>query len=163
MDIGPGKSEGGGDATAPRSISQTGINLIKEFEGLRLEAYLCAASVWTNGYGSTGPHITPGMKITEQEAEALLIKDLSRFEKAVIELIEVPLTQNEFDACVSFSFNIGTGALADSTFRRRMNAGEDKPTCFREEFCKWVRGSDGPLPGLVRRRKAEIALALQMT
>ena len=69
------------------------------------------------------------------------------------------LTQQEFDAIVSFTFNTGSGALSDSTFRKRINNGENKAQCFREEFPKWVNGSNGPLPGLVRRRDAEVELA----
>ena len=97
--------------------------------------------------------------ITEQDAEELLRKDLMWFEQEVCRLINCPLTQHEFDAIVSFAFNVGSGALSDSTFRRRMNAGENKATCFREEFPKWTRGSTGVLPGLVRRREAEVELA----
>ena len=96
------------------------------------------------------------MTITEAEAEALLVKDLKRFEDAVNRLITVELTQNEFDAIVSFAFNCGNGALEESTFRRRINSGEDKALCFREEFVRWTNGG---LPGLVRRRQAEIDLA----
>ncbi len=99
------------------------------------------------------------MTITEAEAEELLKKDLHGFEEGVLASIVVPLTQHEFDATVSFTYNCGIGALSESTFRKRMNAGEDKPTCFREEFPKWVNGPDGPLPGLVRRREAEVELA----
>ena len=98
--------------------------------------------------------------ITEDRAWQLLVEDLHRFERAVRKCIGVPLTQHEFDAIVSFTFNVGEGALSSSTFRRRINGGEDKATCFREEFPKWVNGSDGPLPGLVRRRDAEVELAL---
>jgi len=96
------------------------------------------------------------MTITEAEAEALLVKDLKRFEDAVNRLITVELTQNEFDAIVSFAFNCGNGALEESTFRRRINSGEDKALCFTEEFPRW---NNGGLPGLVRRRQAEIDLA----
>ena len=113
----------------------------------------------TIGYGHTGPDVRPGMQITEAEAERLLKKDLYRFEMSVITLIKTPLTQQEFDATVSFCYNVGASALEHSTFRRRINAGDDKATCFREEFPKWVNGSDGPLPGLVRRREAEVELA----
>ena len=102
----------------------------------------------------------PDQVITEAEAEELLVKDLKRFEEAVSRLITVSLTQHEFDAIVSFTFNCGEGALQTSTFRKRMNAGEEKPLCFKEEFPKWVNGSNGPLPGLVRRRDAEVELAL---
>ena len=82
------------------------------------------------GYGHTGADVYPGQVITEAEAEALLVKDLKRFEDAVKRLITVPLTQHEFDAIVSFTFNCGEGALQDSTFRRRMNAGEEKTPVF---------------------------------
>ena len=113
----------------------------------------------TIGYGHTGPDVYIGQRITEEEADRILRSDLSRFEKSVNELIEVELTQHEFDATVSFSFNVGSGALSSSTFRGRINSGEDKATCFKEEFPKWVNGPNGPLPGLVRRRDAEVELA----
>ena len=144
----------------PTVTSQAGIDLIKEFEGCVLEAYVDAVGVLTIGYGHTGSDVKPGMTITEAEAEALLKEDLERFEQAVSHLIKVPFNQNEFDATVSFTFNCGAGALDSSTFKRRINAGEHKSTCFREEFPKWVNGSNGPLPGLVRRRDAEVALAV---
>ena len=99
------------------------------------------------------------MVITEQQAETLLREDLKYFEGAVSELIDVSLLQQEFDATVSFTFNCGKGSLQESTFRKRINKGEHKPTCFREEFPKWVNGANGPLPGLVRRREAEVQLA----
>lgn len=156
MDIGPGKPEGGGDA-APKKISTAGVALIKKFEGLRLIPYRCSSNVLSVGYGSTGSHVSTGMTITEEEAEALLVKDLARFERAVVDLIDVPLKQNEFDAIVSFAFNCGIGALKDSTFRKRMNGGENKPTVFRTEFPRWTNKG---LAGLVRRRDAEVALAI---
>ncbi len=81
------------------------------------------------------------------------------FEQEVSKLIVPVLTQQEFDAIVSFTFNTGSGALSDSTFRKRINNGENKAQCFREEFPKWVNGPNGPLPGLVRRRDAEVELA----
>ena len=128
---------------------------------MRTKAYVCPAGVLTIGYGHTGPDVRPGMQITETEAEALLRKDLKRFEDSVKTLISVRLTQHEFDATVSFTFNVGAGSLEHSTFRRRMNAGDSKSLCFQEEFPKWVNGSDGPLPGLVRRREAEVELAVE--
>lgn len=114
----------------------------------------------TIGYGHTGVDVYVGQVITESEAEELLRADLNKFEDAVNELITVSLTEHEFDATVSFAFNVGSGALKDSTFRRRINSGEDKATCFKEEFPRWVNGPSGPLPGLVNRRNAEIELAL---
>ena len=141
-------------------INAAGLQLIKEFEGLRLEAYICPAGVWTIGYGSTGEHVYPGQVITEPEAEELLRKDLWRFEDAVSSRVEVTLTDNEYAALVSFTFNCGCGALQESTLLRRLNAGEPKERVFCEELPKWVRGGGEVLPGLVRRREAEIDLAL---
>ena len=145
-------------STGRQTTSQDGLELIKEFEGCRLEAYVCPSGVWTIGYGHTNG-VKPGDIITKAEAEKLLTEDLKRFEDAVTRLIDVPFTQHEFDATVSFAFNVGAGALEQSTFRRRINKGEDKPLCFKEEFPKWVNGSTGPLAGLVRRRDAEVELA----
>jgi lysozyme len=140
--------------------SPKGVALIKEFEGLRLQSYYCASGVLTIGYGSTGQHVYPGQVISEEVAEDLLRLDLGRFEDGVRELVKVDITTHEFDALVSFSFNTGVAALEHSTLLRRLNAGEDKPTVFKEELPRWVNGSNGPLPGLVRRRQAEIDLAL---
>ena len=123
------------------------------------KAYYCPSGVLTIGYGHTGPDVTKGMQITEAEAERLLKEDLKRFEDAVKMLIRVSLTQHEFDATVSFAFNVGAGALEHSTFRRRMNEGTVSVCVSGEEFPKWVSGSDGPLPGLVRRREAEVKLS----
>ena len=89
----------------------------------------------------------------------MLRDDLERFEKAVITNIDVALDQCEFDALVSFSYNCGAGALQESTLRKRLNRGEDKPTVFSEELRRWVNGPNGPLEGLIRRREAETKLA----
>ena len=112
----------------------------------------------TIGYGHTSG-VFEGQTITEYDAEELLRKDLMWFEQEVSRLINEPLTQNEFDAIVSFTFNVGSGALAESTFRRRMNTGDDKAQCFREEFPRWNQGPNWPLIGLTRRRNAEVELA----
>ena len=141
-------------------INGAGLALIKEFEGLRLDSYICPAGVWTIGYGSTGEHVYPNQHITEPEAEELLRKDLWRFEDCVSCYVNVGLTDNEYAALVSFAFNCGCGALQESTLLRRLNSGEPKARVFSEELPKWVRGGGQVLPGLVRRREAEIALAL---
>lgn len=135
------------------SISKAGLSLIKEFEGCRLTSYTCAAGVLTIGYGSTGPHVTPGKTITQAEADALLLKDVARFEKGVNDLITVPLKQCQFDALVSFAFNCGNGALEESTLRKRLNAGEDPNTVAKQELPRWTNKG---LAGLVRRRTAEV-------
>jgi GH24 family phage-related lysozyme (muramidase) len=142
--------------------SAQGIELIQEFEGLEQTAYPDPGSggdPWTIGYGHTGPDVYPGMWISKLQAKELLAQDLGRFENAVEGLIDVELNQNEFDALVSFAFNVGEGALGDSTLRRRLNAGEDKCPVFQQELPRWVNGANGPMPGLVRRREAEAKLA----
>ena len=146
----------------PTTVSARGIELIKQHEGLMLDAYPdpgTGGDPWTIGYGHTGPDVIQGVEITEEEAEMLLKEDLEYFEKQVCNLINIPLTQEEFDAIVSFTYNVGAGNLKSSTFRRRINAGENKTTCFKEEFPKWIKGGNGPMPGLVKRRQSEIALA----
>lgn len=142
--------------------STQGIELIQEFEGLEQTAYPdpgTGGDPWTIGYGHTGPDVYPGMWISKLQAKELLAQDLGRFENAVEGLIDVELNQNEFDALVSFTFNVGEGALGDSTLRRRLNAGEDKCPVFQQELPRWVNGANGPMPGLVRRREAEAELA----
>jgi len=128
---------------------------------LRLEAYSDPGSggePYTIGYGHTGG-VRPGDRITEAEAEDLLKQDLAKFEQGVERLAVVQLDQGEFDALVSFSFNVGLGALEASTLLRRLNAGEDKCPVFQQELPRWVNGANGPMPGLVRRREAEAKLA----
>ena len=142
------------------SISPVGASLIKSFEGLRLTAYQDSVSVWTIGWGHTGSDVTPYMKITEKEAEDLLMKDLVRFEKGVNDLVKVHINQNEFDALVSFSFNLGVGALAESTLLKKLNAGDPKEE-VADEFLKWVKAGGITLTGLVRRREAERDLFLK--
>lgn len=138
--------------------AQPGVDLIKEFEGFRCDAYLCPAGVWTIGYGHTeGVH--PGDYVSRERGEEMLREDLMYFEAAVSDLITVSLTQNEFDALVSFTYNCGVGALGGSTLRKRLNAGEAKCKVFQEELPKWVKAGSETLPGLVRRREAEVELA----
>jgi len=138
--------------------SETGVNLIKSFEGLRLESYLCPAGVWTVGYGHTGDDVTPEMTITEDRANKMLRRDLVKFEQGVDLLITVPLNQQQFDALVSFAFNCGLGALEESTLRKRLNNKEDPNKVAQEELPKWVKGDGVVLPGLVERRKKEVEL-----
>ena len=138
-------------------ISQRGLDLIKEFEGFRAEAYLCPAGVWTIGYGHTGD-VTPDDSCTMAEAEEMLRKDVERFEAAVDRLVKVPLTEGQFDALVSFAFNLGEGNLMQSTLLKKLNR-EDYAGAA-DEFGKWVKAGNKTLPGLVRRREAERALFL---
>ena len=135
--------------------SEKGLALIRQFEGLRLLAYKCAAGVWTIGYGSTAG-VKPGQSITKERAEELLREDVSRFEAAVSRLVTVPLSQGQFDALVAFAFNCGEGALERSTLLRLLNAGQYAEAAL--QFGRWVKGGGKELPGLVRRRAAERAL-----
>ena len=139
-------------------ISFEGLNLIKNYEGLRLEAYYCPSGILTIGYGHTGSDVWVGMTVTESEAENLLQQDLVKFENAVKNCITVPLNQNQFDALVSFTYNVGIGALQDSTLKKRLNAGEDPNKVAEEELPRWNKGSNGPLLGLIKRREAEVKL-----
>mgnify|MGYP006170814945 CR=1 FL=1 len=136
-----------------RRINDAGLALIKEFEGLKLTSYRCPAGVWTIGWGSTGPHVVPGMTITEEEAETLLRDDLRRFEEGVEMLVEVPLNDNQFSALVSFAFNLGLGALSESTLLRLLNEGDYGSV--PAQLLRWNKVGGKVLAGLTRRRKAE--------
>jgi len=136
--------------------SQSGVNLIKLFEGYSSKAYLCAANVLTIGYGHAGPDVRKGMQIDNQQAEILLRKDLVRFEAAVNELVKVSLNQNQFDALVSFTYNLGVNALKTSTLLKRLNANENPINVAKEELPRWNKVNGKPLEGLTRRRSAEV-------
>ncbi|MGL4999535.1 MAG: lysozyme [Cetobacterium sp.] len=138
--------------------SSVGINLIKKFEGLKLKAYICEGGKKTVGYGTTSG-VTEGMIITEEKAEDLLKKDLVRFETAVKTVVRVKLNQNQFDSLVSFSYNVGTGALQSSTLLKKLNQGDYKGAS--EEFQKWNRAGGKVLNGLIKRREAEKELFLK--
>lgn len=135
--------------------SQQGLDLIKSFEGLRLSAYKCPADVWTIGYGTTAG-VKPGQRITEQQAEELLRKDAAQVEAQVLRTIKVPLTQGQFDALVSFTYNLGAGNLADSTLVRLLNAGDYMGAAA--QFDRWNKAGGKVLKGLVTRRAAERAM-----
>lgn len=135
------------------NISQAGIELIKKFEGCKLEAYLCPAGIPTIGVGHTGKDVRLGMTITEEEADRLLRSDLDRFERAVNQYVGQPITQGQFDALVSFAFNLGSEALRNSTLLRKLNDGDDVGAS--DEFGRWTKAGGRVLPGLVARREAE--------
>jgi lysozyme len=140
--------------------SQVGIDFIKEFEGCELTSYVCSAGKRTIGVGHViRPTDVIPDTITEAEADALLAHDLERFEIAVLQAVEVPMEQNEFDALVSLSFNIGTGAFSNSTLLKMLNGKEAKAR-VSEQFLRWDKVQGKPLAGLTRRRKAERAMFL---
>lgn len=133
--------------------------LIKVSEGLSLVAYLCPAGVLTIGYGHTGKDVVEGMVIDHQEADRLLQVDLEKFEKEVSKLVKVGITQNQFDALISFTYNLGASALKGSTLLKKLNAGEYMAAA--NEFPKWVKAGGKVLPGLVTRRRKERELFLE--
>lgn len=132
-----------------------GINLIKQFESLRCEAYRCPAGIWTIGYGHTAG-VRRGDRIDEQKAEQLLAEDLRQFETVVNQ--ECPgVNQNQFDALVSFVFNIGTGNFLKSTLLKCVKTNPQNVN-IRYEFSRWNKANGTVLSGLIRRRKAEADL-----
>ena len=135
--------------------SPKGIALIKELEGLRLKAYKCPGGVWTIGYGHTAG-VQPGMLITEAQAEQFLKEDLLVFEKAVNTQI-LSINQNQFDALVSFTYNVGTGNFSNSTLLRKVRV-NPQDNSIMDEFLRWVFSKGRVLPGLQRRRLAEMKL-----
>lgn len=138
--------------------SQRGLSLIKSFEGLRLQAYQDAVSVWTIGYGTTRG-VNAGMKISKEQAERMLLNDVQRFEPEVERLVTAPLSQNQWDALVSFTYNLGSANLESSTLLRKLNAGDYAGAA--EQFPRWSKAGGKVLAGLTRRREAERALFLE--
>lgn len=139
---------------ANRRIGQAGLALIKQFEGCRLIAYQCSAGVWTIGYGHTAG-VYKGMKITQAQADEYLKQDVAKFEKYINNPSYVPFTdklnQNQFDALVSFAFNLGQGNVKKLCTGRTMN----QIPAAMQQYCK---AAGKTLPGLQQRRKAEAAL-----
>ena len=135
--------------------SPKGIALIKEFEGLRLKAYKCPGGVWTIGYGHTAG-VQPGMVISEAQAEEYLMADLIASEKYLNDL-RLAINQNQFDALISFIYNVGTGNFSRSTLLRKVRA-NPQDNSIMDEFLRWVYSKGRVLPGLQRRRLAEMKL-----
>ena len=133
-------------------IGLKGLNLIKESEGFEEDAYKCPAGVLTIGYGHTSD-VQEGDVVTLKEAEILLIEDLDWAEGVVNRNVKVELNQNEFDALVSFVFNVGSGNFRSSTLLKRLNNGGYYSV--PRELNRWNKGGGRVLKGLVRRRKAE--------
>lgn len=144
--------------------SEQGIKMIIAFEGIEEKAYKCPSGVWTIGVGHTGEvddrPINAGMHITQEKAMQLLRQDLAHFEEYInAEPYAKKLQQHQFDALVSFVFNIGTAAFHSSTMRRKLCSGADNDS-VAAEFGRWIYGKKGMLPGLVRRRKIEAEMFL---
>ncbi|MBD5258984.1 MAG: lysozyme [Barnesiella sp.] len=140
-------------------LSQKIKSKIKTWEGCRLKAYRCPAGVLTIGYGHTGPDVTEGKIITQSEADRLFDVDIQKFAKSVAPLFAgVPINNNQFDALVSLSYNIGSLKAKAPTLLRKVRANPDDPS-IRDEFMKRVNARQNGvlkrMPGLVKRRAAE--------
>jgi lysozyme len=140
-------------------LSNKGLDLIKQFEGCELKAYICPAGVLTIGYGHTGSDVKQGMVITEAQATTLLRKDVAKCETGVTTLTATgaPINQNQFDALVSFAYNCGINALGSSTLLRKVKAKPSDKT-IALEFARWNKSVGKILPGLTTRRHAESKL-----
>lgn len=128
---------------------------IKQHEGLRLRSYLCPAKVWTIGYGHTGADVVRDMTITHAQAERLFEADLAAFEADLAPRVApLSLSQGQYDALLSFAYNVGIRALLTSTLWRKVKANVNDPT-IADEFKRWVYAGGVKLPGLINRRKGE--------
>ena len=145
------------------NTSSNGTSLIKEFEGFMASAYLCPADVWTIGIGTTvypnGTKVKKGDKCTQEQAMEYLQHDLRSFEKTVNDSVKAPLIQNQFDALVFLSYNIGSTAFKNSTLLKKLNAKDYLGAA--DQFLVWNKGGGKVLKGLVRRREVERALFLK--
>ena len=137
------------------NIGQKGIDLIKHFEGCELNAYKCPAGVWTIGYGHI-KGVSEGMSITQEQAEQMLLDELKEYENYINELVTVNLSQNQFDALVSWVYNLGPANLQSSTLLKVLNSGDYSGVPAQIE--RWNKAGGKVLEGLIRRREAESAL-----
>lgn len=144
----------------PESTGDKGVQLICQFEGLKLERYRDAVGLWTIGYGHLilKEEMEKLIKITTGEAKGILRKDLKRTETGVKKLLTQSVTQNQFDALVSFAFNLGLGNLKKSTLLKKVNAGDKEAAAL--QFKCWNKAGGRVLAGLTRRRDAEMRLFL---
>lgn len=133
-------------------IGSKGLTLIKHFEGFQSKAYICPAGVLTIGYGTT-KNVKKGQVVTEAEANALLMADVAAFEKTVTSLVNVPLSQEQFDALVAFTYNVGADAFRTSTLLKLLNQG--KYSEVPAQMARWNKGNGKVLAGLVKRRESE--------
>ena len=146
-----------------KKTSDAGKNLIKSFEGKRLSAYQDSIGIWTIAFGTikypNGIAVKKGDKCTDAQADQYFNNDLIKFENSVNTLVKVPLTQNQFDALVSFTYNLGGSALASSTLLKKLNAKDYKGAAA--EFLKWNRAGGNVIAGLTKRRNVEMELFLK--
>ena len=137
------------------NTSAEGISLIKKFEGCELYAYQCSAGVWTIGYGHI-KGVSEGMTITQEQAEQMLLDELVEYENYINELVSVDLSQNQFDALVSWVYNLGPSNLRSSTLLKVLNSGDYNGV--PAQIMRWNKAGGKVLEGLTRRREAEARL-----
>jgi len=136
-------------------ISLEGLGLIKKFEGCELEAYKCAAGVWTIGYGST-KGVKEGDSLTQEDADKLLRHEMDEYEGYIKDMVKIDLKQNEFDSLVSWVFNLGPANLKTSTMLKVIN--DNKLEEVPSQMKRWNKANGKVLEGLIRRREAEALL-----
>lgn len=137
------------------NIGTKGLDLIRFFEGLELNAYQCAAGVWTIGYGHT-KDVQEGMTISEARANEMLAEELNEYESYINGLVTVELNQDQFDAMVSWVYNLGVGNLKASTLLKVLNAGDYDGV--PAQMMRWNKAGGKVLEGLTKRRQAEADL-----
>ena len=136
-------------------LGDRGTELLKYFEGCKLEAYQDSVGVWTIGYGHT-KGVFPGMTITQGQAEQMLLTELEEYEGYIENMVTVPLTQNQFDALVVWVYNLGPTNFKNSTLLKELNSGNY--TAAGTEILRWNKAGGEVLAGLVKRREAEAQL-----
>ena len=145
------------------SVSNLGVDLICDFEGKRLVAYDDGVGIWTIGFGTTiypnGIRVKKGDTCTEAQAKVYMQNDLKKFEHAVNDAVNIPLNQNQFDALVSLTYNIGAAAFSKSTLVKKLNAGDIRGAA--DQFDVWVNAGGKRMQGLVNRRSKEKLLFLK--
>lgn len=137
-------------------LNQAGIDLIKSFEGCKLQSYQDSGGIWTVGYGITGKNIGPGMTITQDQANQMLADRLNSTASMIDGMLAVVLTSNQFSAIVSLGYNIGIGNLERSTLWGLLQANQSGPAAL--QFSRWDRVNGSVLKGLQARRLAEQTL-----
>jgi len=142
-----------------KKLNKEGLDLIKSFEGLKKESYKDIVGVWTIGYGTTGTDIGPNLVWTIEQCEARLLKDLEYFEKEIEKCIITPVTDNQFSAIVSLSYNVGINAVKKSTLLRLLNSKDYAGAA--DQFLRWNKAGGKEVAGLTRRRSAERELFLK--
>lgn len=134
-------------------LNKTGLDLIKKFEGCRLQAYQDVSGIWTVGWGQTGPWIDESTMLSQAQADTLLERELKKKEEAMSRIVIAPTTENEWAALVSLAYNIGIGAFANSTLLRYLNS--DQKGLVPEQFLVWCKVKKKVIPSLLARRQTE--------